>query len=219
MATTNTTQPTAADLWVVLKKEITGIQLLWETVNSLYFQPQGKEWQALTADAPLLVHLTQTALMESLLMRVSRMMDPAATGRLANLSLKQLVAADASIGTDEQALRAIWDGSGLVDVRNKYLSHNDLHRSLSADHTLNIPLVSADIEALRKLAEGLRVLRRSVHPKIATGNAYIDEGLNVQIKHEVDVLGKSLRGGKLFFCLLPEHPELQHAWTSAEAQP
>jgi len=219
MATTNTTQPTAAELWVVLKKEITGIQLLWETVNSLYFQPQGKDWQALTADAPLLVHLTQTALMESLLMRVSRMMDPAATGGLANLSLKQLVAADASIGTDEQALRAIWDGSGLVDVRNKYLSHNDLHRSLNADHTLNIPLVSADIEALRKLAEGLRVFRRSVHPKIATGNAYIDEGLNVHIQHEVDVLGKSLLGGKLFFCLLPEHPELQHALTSAEAQP
>ena len=109
MATTNATNPATIELWTVLKKEITGIQLLWETVNGLYFQPQGKEWQLLMADAPLLVHLMQTGLMESLLMRVSRMMDPATTGKLTNLSLKQLVNADASIEADEKTLRAIWD--------------------------------------------------------------------------------------------------------------
>jgi len=109
MATTNAPNPATIELWTVLKKEITGIQLLWETVNGLYFQPQGKEWQLLMADAPLLVHLMQTGLMESLLMRVSRMMDPATTGKLTNLSLKQLVNADASIEADEKTLRAIWD--------------------------------------------------------------------------------------------------------------
>lgn len=215
MVTTNTTLPTAAELWVVIKKEITGIQLLWETVNGLYFQPQGKEWQALTADAPLLVHLMQTALMESLLMRVSRMMDPAATGKLTNLSLKQLVSADASIDDDGKTLRAIWEGSGLKTVRDKYLSHNDLGRSLTADHTLNIPLESADIEALRQLAEGLRTLRRNVNPKLG-GGAYVDEGLDAQSRRDVDVLAKSLLGGRLFFDLLPEHEALQLALTSAE---
>jgi hypothetical protein len=218
MATTDTTSPTAIELWIVIKKEITGIQLLWGTMNGLYFQPQGKEWRALVDDgAPLLVHLTQTALMESLLMRVSRMMDPAATGKLTNLSLKQLVAADTSIGADEQTLRAIWDGSGLVDVRNKYLSHNDLNRSLSADHTLNIPLVSVDIEALRLLAEGLRTLRRNVNFKLDSA-AYVDQGLDAKIRHEVDVLERSLLGGRLFFDLLPDYSVLQQALKSAEAQ-
>jgi len=217
MATAPTASPTSAELWTVIKKEITGIHLLWETVNGLYFQPQGKEWKALQADAPLLIHLTQTALMESLLMRVSRLLDPAATGKMKNLSLKQLVVADADLNADETAIRAIWDDSGLVDVRNKYLSHNDLNRSITVDHTLNIPLESEDIEALRQLAEGLRTLRRNVNPKLG-GGAYVDQGLDVQSRHGVEVLGKSLLGGRLFFDLLPDHPALLQALESAEVQ-
>lgn len=217
MATTSTTSPTAAELWAVIKKEITGIQLLWETVNGLYFQPQGEGWRALQADAPLFVHLTQTALMESLLMRVSRLMDPAATGKLTNLSLKQLVAADASLDPDEKALRTIWESSGLVEVRNKYLSHNDLNRSMASDHTLNIPLESADIEALGHLAEGLRTLRRNVNPKLSAG-AYVDQPLDLQVSREVEVLEKTLLSGKRFFELLPEHSVLQQALAALEAQ-
>jgi hypothetical protein len=217
MATTPPTPPTAAELWIVIKKEITGIQLLWETVNGLYFQPMGKDWRALQADTPMLFHLTQTALMESLLMRVSRLMDPAATGKMSNLSLKQLVTAEARIDADEVAIRAVWDGSGLKTVRDKYLSHNDLNRSLNSDHTLNIPLESADIEALRQLAEGLRTLRRNVNPKLGAG-AYVDQGLDAQSQHDIGLLGKSLLGGRLFFDLLPEHSALQQALASAEAQ-
>ena len=89
-------------------------------------------------------------------MRLSRMLDPAATGKLTNLSLKQLLAADVSIDADEKAIRAIWDGSGLKTVRDKYLSHNDLQRSLTEEHTLNIPLSHENINALKVLAEGLR---------------------------------------------------------------
>ena len=214
MATTQTAPPTAAELWTVIKKEITGIQLLWEAVNGLYFQSSGKAWRALQADTPMLIHLTQTALMESLLMRVSRLMDPAATGKLTNLSLKQLVAADASINTDEKAIRAVWDGSGLVDVRNKYLSHNDLNRLMAADHTLNIPLEPLDIEALRQLAEGLRTLRRDVNPKMEAA-AYVDQGLDKQVQHEVETLGDALRRGEIFFKLLPE---LKSALDAVEAQ-
>ena len=33
MATTNAPNPATIELWTVLKKEITGIQLLWETVT------------------------------------------------------------------------------------------------------------------------------------------------------------------------------------------
>nr|WP_295771319.1 hypothetical protein [Rhodoferax sp.] len=212
---TQTTPPAAAELWTGIKKEITGIQLLWETVNGLYFQLQGKEWQALAADVPLLAHLTQTAMMESLLMRLSRLMDPAATGKLTNLSLKQLAAAEPKLDADEKAIRAIWDGSGLVDVRNKYLSHNDLNRSMAVDHTLNIPITSADIDALRQLAEGFRALRREVSLKL-DGVAYVDQGLDAAVLHEIETLGKTLLGCNLFFKLLPEHEFLQQALTSQE---
>jgi hypothetical protein len=217
MATPPTTQPTAIDIWTAIKREITGIQLLWETVHNLYWQPAGKEWQAFASDAPLLVHLTQTAMVESLLMRVSRLMETAATGKLTNLSLKQLVAADASVDAEEQAIRVMWDGSSLKTVRDKYLSHNDLSRSMAVDHTLNIPLESADIQALRQLAEGLRTLRRNINPKLG-GGAYVDQGLDAQSRRDVDVLGKSLLGGRLFFELLPEHAALQRALAQVEAQ-
>jgi len=218
---TTTPLPTTVELWTFIKKEITGIQMLWEVVNSLYFQPKGKVWQAFACDAPLFVHLTQTAMMESLLMRVSRLLDPAATGRgqsqMTNLSLKSLVEAEPRIAADEQAIRTIWDVSGLVAVRNKYLSHNDLTRSVTADHTLNIPLESKDIEALQELAIGLRKLRRDVNSKLGAGT-YLDQGLDAQSQYAVEVLCKTLQGGKLFFELLPDQPVLQQALVSVEAQ-
>jgi len=217
MATLPTPQPTAIDIWTAIKKEITGIQLLWETVNNLYWQPAGKEWQAFVSDAPLLVSLTQTAMVESLLMRVSRLMDPAATGKLTNLSLKQLVATAPTIDADEKTILAIWDGSGLADVRNKYLSHNDLNRSMTAEHTLNIPLEPKDVRALVQLADGLRVLRRNVNPKLDL-DPYVDQGLDAQSLQAVKVLEKSLQAGRLFFELLPDHPALQQALASVEAQ-
>jgi hypothetical protein len=213
--------PTAAELWTVIKKEITGIQLLWEAVNGLYFQPQGDGWRALQTDAPLLVHLMQTAMMESLLMRVSRLMDPATTGRgqgqMANLSLKRLVGSDPTLGADEAAIRSSWDGAGLKTVRDKYLSHNDLNRTMATDHTLNIPLEAVDIQALQALAEGLRTLRLNVNPKLG-GGSYVDKGLDAKIQHEIETLGKSLLGGDLFFKLLPDHEHLRQALESVEGQ-
>ena len=78
--------------------------------------------------------------MESLLMRVSRLMEHDAIGKYANLSLSQLVKSNTSLDGDEQAVLTVWNSSQLKWVRDKYLSHNDLDRSLTTAHTLNIPL-------------------------------------------------------------------------------
>lgn len=216
--TTTTPQPSAAELWGIIKGEITGIQLLWEAVNGMYFQPQGKGLATLEQDIPLLFRLMQTGLMESLLMRVSRLMDPANSGKREgdrqNLSLNRLVAQDSRFRADEQAVRDIWDGSRLKTVRDKFLSHNDLNRALTEEHTLNIPLETVDIEALQALASGLRELRRSVNHKL-TGTTYLDKRLDVQVRHELGVLSKSLLGGEQFFQLLPGHEILQRAWMEA----
>lgn len=209
------TSPTPLELWNRIKKEITGIQLLWEVVNGLYFQPGHASLTGLPSNAPLVFPLIQTALVESLLMRMSRLMDPPVSGkgdgRKLNLSLKRLVDTTPYIAKAENQLRGIWDGAGLKDVRDKYLSHNDLHRALTVDHTINIPLQAADIEALQALASGLREFRRSINHKLADA-PYLDHSLDFQVSTELKVLGNMMQAGELFFKLLPDQDVLQHAW-------
>ncbi len=194
------TEPTVAELWDIIKKEITGIQLLWETANGLYFQPQGKGMAVLKNDTPLVFSLMQTALMESLLMRVSRLMDPDVTGngkgQKDNLSLKRLVKLAKDVGSDEEVVSKLWDSSALKNVRDKYLSHNDLNRSLAENHTLNIPLQSVDIEALKALVKGLRELRVNINRKLLQLD-YLDKSLDLHIQRELKVFDKTLIGGEL----------------------
>jgi hypothetical protein len=38
----------------------------------------------------------------------------------------------------------------------------------------------------------------------------------LQVRHEVDVLDRSLLAGELFFKLLPEHEALQRVWRDAD---
>lgn len=216
---TMTTVPpnsTAANLWAVLNKEITGIQVLWETVERVYLVPDRQALSALEEDAPLVYRLLQTVLMESMLIRLARMMDSARSGKgedqKNNLSLKRLAALEPGVADDEMVVRALWDGSNLKPVRDKYLSHNDLTRLMAEPHTLNIPLEMADIEAMRAMTNGMRELRRNVHRKLNPGVAYLDEGVSLEIQREVETLNRSLFAGQLFFGLLPDHDVLQQAW-------
>lgn len=188
----------AVELWIILSKEITGIQLLWEAVEGLYFKVQGQGLAGLAQDVPLLYRLMQTALMESLLMRISRLMDHAASGRgqgtRGNLSLKRLAEACGDTEAGVKTVRDIWDASKLKHIRDKYLSHNDLGRSLADQRTLNIPLDEADITAMRELASGLREFRRKIHCKFHPGVAYLDEPLSLRVQREIEVLDRSLQG-------------------------
>lgn len=218
--TTDQMHWTAADLWAVLNKEITGIQALWGTVERVYLVPDRQALSALEEDAPLVYRLLQTALMESMLIRLARLMDSARSGKgeseKHNLSLKRLVALESGVADDEMVVRALWDGSSLKNVRDKYLSHNDLTRLMTEPHTLNIPLEMADIEAMRAMTDGMRELRRNVHRKLNPGVAYLDDGVSLEIRREVETLNRSLFAGQLFFGLLPDHDVLQQAWQVAD---
>lgn len=211
--------PTAVDLWAVLIKEIVGIQVLWETVERVHLDPEGQALSALAEDTPLLYRLIQTALMESILVRLSRLMDPANSGRKdgdrPNLSLQRLVALEPGVTDDEIVVRSLWNGCNLKTLRDKYLSHNDLTRSLTEPHTLNIPLEPADIEAMRELVASLRHFRREVHRRLNDGVAYLDESARVEVQCDVDTLNRSLLAAQLFFGLLPHHEILQQAWHGA----
>ncbi|GAB3394350.1 AbiU2 domain-containing protein [Azotobacter armeniacus] len=205
---------TVDEFWSLIKKEITGIQLVWEVANSLYFQPRSEGWSRLGQDAPLLFGLTQTVYVESLLIRVARLMDPASSGKgghQQNLSLLRLSTLKPSLGADEAVVRGIWDGSGLKRVRDKYLSHNDLERQLAVEHSVNIPLTAEDIRGLRQLVDGLLEFQQAVNLKLR-GASLLHEGLCVRVQAEVNVLSNTLLGGEQFFELLPEHECLQQAW-------
>lgn len=205
---------TVDELWSLIKKEITGIQVVWEVVNGLYFQPHSEGWSRLGQDAPLLFGLTQTVYVESLLMRVARLMDPASSGKgghQQNLSLSRLVALESNLSADEATVSGVWDGSGLKQVRDKYLSHNDLVRQLMVDHSVNIPLTAEDIRGLRQLVDGLLAFQQAVNPKLRH-TSYLHEGLTVCVQAEVNVLNNMILGGEQFFELLPEHECLQQAW-------
>ena len=183
----------------------------------MYFeQPSRKELVSLCEDAPLLSRLMQTAMMESLLMRMSRLMDPPKSMGKSNVSLAQLTCVDPGFGPAASGVSKAWDASALKDVRNKYLSHNDLARSLNEAHTLSIPLSSHDVEALRGLAAALRDFRRVGSQKLS-GTTYLDESLDRQMKHEIDVLARTMVAGDRFFRLLPEHAFLQEELALIEA--
>lgn len=206
-------------LWDILKKEITGIQLLWETAECLYFEADDHGIATLADDVPLLYRLIQTALMESLLMRTSRLMDPAASGRggkESNLCLNRLAESCSDTAQDVQRLQDIWDISKLKDVRDKYLSHNDLARSLSELHTLNVPLDEADVVAIRKLVVALLEFRQKVHGRLHPGRAYLDEAVSLHVQREAGVINRVLKSSDLFFQLLPEHEDLLAAWRNAK---
>lgn len=214
--------PSTSDIWAVISKEITGIQLLWTAVEQLYFKGASDRGIAsLEQETPVLYRLMQTALMESLLMRMSRLMDPSASGRGAgaqpNLSLARLMDVDTSLASEIGRVRLAWDASGLRSIRDKYMSHNDLARATTQEHTLNIPSSSLDIDAMRALAQGLREFRRGVH-QMVNGVAYLDEAVSTQLEREADVLNRSLVAGGCFYQLLPDHACLQEALAEVESK-
>lgn len=207
-------------LWPRIKQEITGIQLLLEAVEQLYFRSLlQRGMEQLAADTPLLYGLMQTAMMESLLMRMARLMDPAVTGRgkgaIPNLSLARLGDGTPKLDADVCELRQQWVASGLKIIRDKYLSHNDLARAGTEPHSLNIPLSAADVSVMKSLADGLRAFRRAANLKIG-GADYVDGLLDLNVQREIDLLSRSLLAGEAFYEFLPEHACLQEALAQIE---
>ena len=213
--------PSTSDIWTVISKEITGIQLLWGALEQMYFKvPLEQGVASLESDMPLLFRLMQTAMMESLLMRMSLLMDPAVSGKGAgertNVSLARLAKVDERFVDVVGNVHSMWDTSTLRLIRDKYLSHNDLSRAKTQAHTLNIPLSSPNIEAMRELILALRAFRRDVHQKL-NGAAYLDESVSMELKRDVEVLSRSLIAGNCFYKLLPDHACLQDALDVAVA--
>jgi len=192
-------------LWDILTNEINGIQLIWGTLERLYSM-QGQGLATLARNVPLFHGLMQTALVKSLLMRISRLMDDSTSGKSKNASLKLLAEVDNNVTSDISQVFEIWHSSNLNNVRNKYFAHNDLGRSLNESHRVNVPLDEMDIAAIKRLVAALRDFRQKVHRKLRN-RPYLDDVLDKEIECEIKVLDRCLMEGELFFKLLPEHEE------------
>ena len=208
-------EPTADELWDTVCKEINGIQLLWVALEGMYFNVVSHPGiEALERDTPTLYRLMQTAMMESLLMRIARLMDPVSSGRgkdaKPNLSLARLVVVKANLASGLDPVKKRWDESMLGAVRRKYLSHNDLHRAQSEAHTLTIPLSLAEVSAVGVMVAALREFRAAANPVIRQA-AYVEFGLDLQMSRECEILNRTLQAGHEFFNNLSEQGCLRNA--------
>lgn len=170
--------------------------------------------QALEDDTPGLYRLMQTAMMESLLMRIARLMDPACSGKgkdaKPNLSLARLVVVNANLASGLDPVKKRWDESMLGAVRCKYLSHNDLLRAQSEAHTLTIPLSPAEVSAVGAMVAALREFRATANPEIRQA-AYVDIGLDMQMSRECEILNRTLQARHEIFNNLSEQVCLRNA--------
>lgn len=183
-------------LWPRIKQELAGIQLMWGSLDGLFFSANDKpglSW--LHAEVALLSGLMQTSMMESLLMRIARLMDPAASGKGhrggENLSLRALAKAHPSLIDQVKTLTSIWDDSNLKRLRDKYLSHNDLQRSHFEQPTINMPMTAADVAGLSGLVDSLLEFRKAAN-HVTVGAAYLDGALTLHLDRQVDTLDRML---------------------------
>lgn len=117
------------------------LKLLWAQLDAyqeLFGVEQEKRSKLVAATAPGCFRIFQLSLVDSMLMRIFRLMDPAKTGRSDNCSfaaLNEALSGEIGCGELHTAIAAIcddWtrkDGDGpyepLKQLRNKDLSHND----------------------------------------------------------------------------------------------
>lgn len=173
------------------------LKLLWwqlDAYQELFLVEQEKRSALLRATAPGFFAITQKSMVESILMRLSRLMDGAKSCGEENSSIGNLCAAlDAShkpLKDELQALRDEWANKGadapyarLVLLRNKVLAHNDYVEHSALDpQQLSMDLSAPDVTLVFQLAQrlwnvyrhGNRVLRGRGHdpfePRHSTKN-------------------------------------------------
>ena len=205
-------------IWSMLKKEISGIQLLWEIIEELTSDNLHSQ-KIMAENAPCFWGLTTAIYLESLISRLSRLMDPQTTRSHKNISFARLTSChqylDKKIGAEISKFQDEWKSSVLDVLRNKLLAHNDYDRFTTSNHTVNLPITSEDLASLGAFVKRLLTLRNSINTSL--GGASV---LNVPLAPldcKPDTVFRLLNAGNLFFNLLPENEQLQRAYIHLNA--
>lgn len=198
------------------------IKMLWaqlDVYQELYLIEQDKRLSLLEASAPGFFAICQASLAESILMRISRLMDPEKSCGDENSSLQNFCAAlgaDANYsglkGTIQEAIDE-WKQKdngpyvALRTVRNKWLAHNDFaKRSALQSDQLWMPLTSDDFELARRFASRLWEIYRQINRTLYKID--IAEPIHTRLEDRPSTVLKRLCDSQFLTRLLERSPEL-----------
>ncbi len=120
------------EIYQPLFQRVSWLHTQWNEWVQLYAQSQ-QTVGLLNQTAPAFFWMVQTAMLERILLTITKLTDPAETGRKENLSLARLVqTVDANSHSQarkelNQAIKFVQDQSSLArDARNRIIAHDDL---------------------------------------------------------------------------------------------
>ena len=125
----------------LIQNELFTIIARWRTFVELY----GTESHValLNNTAPLFFHIVQDIFVDSVILSILRLLDPAKSRRNDNLSIAHLIdhLSQAGLGTLHAEVAGLYsriqiDSAQLIKIRNKLLAHNDLVEKQSTSASL-----------------------------------------------------------------------------------
>lgn len=156
---------TPSDNLEIIKSELALLSVQLDSYRAVFLLEQDKRKELVKDSAPGFFALHQMAMVESILMRVSRLMDPEESVRQDNASFMRLVQFSPfnTHAKDWTEIHEEWNDGGKFGrvhlLRNKFLAHNDLTlwkcRPLGQSW---IPISQDDFQCLIELAKALWAL-------------------------------------------------------------
>ncbi len=147
-----------------IDNEVSWVHLIWKVFRQLYAEKATVE--LLNRVAPTWAKIQQDALLDDVMLSLTRLTDPPETFNCENLVLDRLVPLARASG-DEKIVQTVIDGiQGVKDAcadlrkhRNKRLAHNDLTTSL-ADEGMLLPsrqIIETALSLIRNIMNAINV--------------------------------------------------------------
>lgn len=176
----------ATDVLGVIKCELAFLSAQLDTYQALFLLEQDRRAALIAEVAPGFFALTQAAMVESILMRVSRLMDPRKDKRYENASFERLFQSPSpplsALHSRWRAIADEWRSGGKFEalnvLRNKFLAHSDLDVwSARTPGESWISISQRDFEILVDLARQLWGLLRDIHLKAEQSDLLAPAGI------------------------------------------
>jgi|JI10StandDraft_1071094.scaffolds.fasta_scaffold342414_2 hypothetical protein len=197
-----------SDSLEIIKSELALLSVQLDSYRAVFLLEQDKRNELVKDSAPGFFALHQMAMVESILMRVSRLMDPEKSVGQDNASFKRLVQFSPfnTHAKDWTAIHEEWNDGGkfgrVRHLRNKFLAHNDLTLWKCRPPGQSwIPISPDDFQCLIDLAKALWALLRKVYRAEWKSDLLPPDG--VQGEHPTKIL-RCLAGARFLSELVNE---------------
>lgn len=199
---------TPSDDLEIIKSELALLSVQLDSYRAVFLLEQDKRKELVKDSAPGFFALHQMAMVESILMRVSRLMDPEESVRQDNASFMRLVQFSPfnTHAKDWTEIHEEWNDGGKFGrvrlLRNKFLAHNDLTLWKCRPPGQSwIPISQDDFQCLIELAKALWALLRKAYLTAMKSDLLPPAG--VQGEHPTKIL-RCLAGARFLSELVKE---------------